>query len=167
MTEPRVSIRIRPCKPSDAPVVADVFLTARARCLPWLPRVHADDDVRRWIADVLCRRPDVWVAEVDGGVIGFAALGEDHLDHLYVHADHHGRGVGTALLHEARRRRPSGLQLWVFQRNEQARRFYERHGFVLLRETDGAANEERTPDALYGWTPGARIAPSPSGRGLG
>ena len=27
-------------------------------------------------------------------------------------------------------------------------------GFVLVRETDGRDNEERTPDALYEWAPG-------------
>jgi hypothetical protein len=46
-------------------------------------------------------------------------------------------------------RRP---QLWTFQRNAQARRFYEARGFVLIQETDGARNEEKEPDALYLWT---------------
>ena len=41
-----------------------------------------------------------------------------------------------------------GLQLWVFQRNVGARRFYERHGFTLTELTDGSRNEEREPDAL-------------------
>jgi hypothetical protein len=39
----------------------------------------------------------------------------------------------------------------VFQRNEDARRFYERRGFRLVRLTDGADNMEREPDALYAW----------------
>jgi GNAT superfamily N-acetyltransferase len=146
-------IRIRQCSPTDAPAVADVFLTARARCLPWLPKVHADADVRAWIAKVLVHRPQTWVAELADRVIGFAALGDDHLDHLYVHPDFHHGGVGTALLQHVIFHRPNGLKLWVFQQNAQARRFYEHHGFVLLHQTDGAANEERTPDALYGWTP--------------
>ena len=30
-------------------------------------------------------------------------------------------------------------------------RFYEHHGFRIERETDGAGNEERQPDALYFW----------------
>jgi len=46
------------------------------------------------------------------------------------------------------------LELWVFQRNERARAFYRRHGFVLVEETDGAGNEERTPDARYAWARG-------------
>jgi hypothetical protein len=44
------------------------------------------------------------------------------------------------------------LQLWTFQRNVQARRFYEARGFALVQETDGAENEEKEPDALYLWT---------------
>jgi GNAT superfamily N-acetyltransferase len=62
-----------------------------------------------------------------------------------------GRGVGTELLDIAK-----GvchrLQLWTFQRNAPARRFYEARGFMLIEETDGARNEEREPDARYLWT---------------
>jgi RimJ/RimL family protein N-acetyltransferase len=50
--------------------------------------------------------------------------------------------------------RPERLELWVFQRNEGARRFYERHGFRLLKLTDGTGNMEQEPDALYEWRPG-------------
>lgn len=63
------------------------------------------------------------------------------------------KGVGAALLTVAKERRPRGVQLWVFQRNVGARRFYERHGFTLVRLTDGQDNEERVPDALYEWQP--------------
>jgi hypothetical protein len=41
--------------------------------------------------------------------------------------------------------------LWTFQRNAPARRFYEKEGFVAVRETDGSGNEEREPDVLYLW----------------
>jgi GNAT superfamily N-acetyltransferase len=62
-----------------------------------------------------------------------------------------GRGVGSALLKVAQNAFDR-LQLWTFQRNRPARRLYEARGFALVRETDGAANEEREPDALYLWT---------------
>jgi ribosomal protein S18 acetylase RimI-like enzyme len=58
--------------------------------------------------------------------------------------------VGQALL-TAAREDVAELSLWVFQSNTQARRFYERQGFTLVELTDGAANEERLPDALYRW----------------
>ena len=43
------------------------------------------------------------------------------------------------------------LDLWTFQANVQARRFYEHRGFRLVELTDGSANEEETPDARYRW----------------
>ena len=96
---------------------------------------------------------DVWVAVMGGRLAGFVALSDDVLEHLSVHPEFQRRGVGTALLAKACELRPSGFQLWVFQQNAQARRFYESHGCVLLRVTDGAGNEERTPDAEYAWRP--------------
>ena len=61
------------------------------------------------------------------------------------------RGIGAALLEHAKRERPDGLELWTFVSNAGAQRFYERHGFVEVRRTDGAENEERAPDILYVW----------------
>ena len=43
----------------------------------------------------------------------------------------------------------------MFQKNEGARRFYERHGFTAVEWTDGD-NEEGAPDVRYRWTPGGR-----------
>jgi ribosomal protein S18 acetylase RimI-like enzyme len=146
-------VEIRPAQPRDAEAVADALLAGRAG-MTYLPRVHEDDDVRAWIRDVLLPTREVWVAAGDDDrALGFAALGDDELEQLYVHPDAQSRGLGSALLDRAKERRPQGLQLWVFQRNEGARRFYERHGFELVRETDGAGNEEREPDALYAWRP--------------
>ncbi len=51
--------------------------------------------------------------------------------------------------------RPDGIQFWVFQQNERARRFYEAHGAVAVEFTDGERNEERTPDVGYAWKPSA------------
>jgi GNAT superfamily N-acetyltransferase len=74
--------------------------------------------------------------------------------HLYVHPDLQGRGIGDALLTRAKELRPDGFRLWVFQRNTNARRFYEHRGLRLVELTDGEGNEEREPDALYEWRPG-------------
>jgi GNAT superfamily N-acetyltransferase len=145
-------MRIRPVVHADAEAVADAFLSARAQAT-YLPAVHTDAETRAWITNVLLHELEVWVAESAGHVIGFAALGEDLLEHLYVHPMAQNRGVGAALLALSKERRPRGLALWVFQKNVGARRFYERHGFSLLRLTDGRDNEEREPDAFYQWCP--------------
>jgi GNAT superfamily N-acetyltransferase len=43
------------------------------------------------------------------------------------------------------------LELWCFQANSRACRFYEARGFRAIRFTDGADNEEKTPDVRYRW----------------
>ncbi len=141
---------LRLAEPRDASAIADTFLAARAE-MTYLPRLHSDDETRAFIREVVMRDLEVWVCEEDGGILGFAALGEDMLEHLYVRPGAQGRGVGSDLLTLAKERRPGGFRLWVFQKNEGARRLYERRGLVLVELTDGAGNEEREPDALYEW----------------
>jgi GNAT superfamily N-acetyltransferase len=121
--------------------------------MTYLPDLHTEAETRGWIRGFVLGELEVWVAEEDARLAGFAALGDHYLEHLYVHPQAQGRGVGTALLGWCKERRPDGLQLWVFQRNSGARDFYERHGFRLVQLTDGRGNEEREPDALYEWRP--------------
>ena len=94
---------------------------------------------------------EVHVAERGGIVVGFAAIEGGRLEHLYVRPDQQGTGVGSRLLDEAKRSRPDGLDLWTFQRNAAARRFYEARGFVEIESTDGERNEEHEPDVRYEW----------------
>jgi GNAT superfamily N-acetyltransferase len=141
---------IRRAGPEDAGAVARVFLAARAK-MDYLPALHSDEETTAFIKDVVVATQEVYVAEEDGTVVGFAALHEEMLEHLYVHPAAQSRGFGSALLEEAKRACPDGFRFWVFQRNAGARRFYEDRGCRLLELTDGAANEEREPDALYAW----------------
>jgi GNAT superfamily N-acetyltransferase len=142
---------IRRATADDAGAVADVFLAAKGE-MTYLPQLHTEDETRRWMRDIVLRDLEVWIAEADERVTGFAALSADLLEHLYVHPQEQNQGVGTALLALAKERRPRGLRLWVFQKNVGARRFYERHGFTVARLTDGRENEEREADALYEWS---------------
>jgi GNAT superfamily N-acetyltransferase len=122
--------------------------------MPYLPELHSDEETDAWMARQVVGRQEVVVAELDGRVVGFAALEGDLLGHLYVGPGHQRRGVGSALVDWVKGSRPAGFRLWVFQRNEGARRFYEERGCRLVELTDGSANEEREPDALYEWRPG-------------
>jgi GNAT superfamily N-acetyltransferase len=164
-------VLVRPARADEADVVAAVFVPS-FRGLAFLPLVHTDDQIRTWIRNEMFPGHEVWIAELTQSVVGFAALAGDFLGHLYVHPREQGRGVGTALLNVVKRERPEGFRLWVFQRNEGARRFYERHGCRLVELTDGARNEEKEPDALYEWRPAtqgearlfsATSAPAPRG----
>ena len=145
-------MHVRNARATDTSAIADVYV-ASYRGLTFLPRIHADDEIRVWIRDEMVPRHEIWVAEEDGQVVGFAALDGDLLGHLYVRPDAQNRGSGSALLDRMKKERPAGFRFWVFQRNDGARRFYERHGCHVVELTDGTGNEEKEPDALYEWTP--------------
>ncbi|MFJ5532921.1 GNAT family N-acetyltransferase [Streptomyces sp. NPDC093261] len=148
------SVRIRPATTADAAVVARVHMTSRAAAMPYLPPQTRDhQQVTRWIEEVVLRTCRVWVAVRETGIVGYAALEGDTLEHLYLRPDMRRQGIGTALLDEVRRHSPDGVSLHVFQQNTEARTFYERHGFRVLATGDGRGNMENLPDMTLRWTP--------------
>lgn len=118
----------------------------------WLKSPHEDAATLWWMQHVVLAEQCVRVFD-DGRAVGFAALDGDWLVQLYVDPHHQGRGVGRALLEDAKRLRPHGLNLHVFTRNVRARRFYEMGGFVLIDQSDGRGNDELEPDCTYSWAP--------------
>jgi putative acetyltransferase len=143
---------IRRACSDDADAVAWIHRDARACAMPWLPVLHTPGEDLAYFRKALEGEAYVYEGEL-GDILGYAALRGDELHDLYVAPDAQGRGVGSALFATAQRARPNGFQLWVFRDNDRARRFYEARGCRFIRETDGSANEERTPDVLYEWRP--------------
>ncbi|HEV2560479.1 MAG TPA: GNAT family N-acetyltransferase [Microvirga sp.] len=135
---------------ADIPTVAALHRRVREACLPYLPVLHGPDEVAVFFGRHVFPACDVRVAEVGGALAGFCAFRPGWLDHLYVEQSRQGRGIGAALLGEAMAANES-LELWTFQRNERACRFYEAHGFRAVERTDGSRNEEREPDVRYAW----------------
>lgn len=159
--------RLRPADDleRDARAAADVWLRARKASVPAIPPpVHSDDDVREYFATVVVPTMHVWLASIEAGsvaapsptlattpaTVGVLAVSDDWIEHLYVDPSAFGRGIGTRLLSVAKGFRPEGLQLWTFAANAGARRFYERHGFAAVEQTEGD-NEEGAPDVRYRW----------------
>lgn len=146
--------KLRPVRISDAGGCAEVYLRSRAFALADVPVVHEPSEVRRWMADDVIGHSDVTVAELDGTIVGLMVLdgpagGSGWIEQLYLDPAWIGRGLGDLFVEVATQRLPTGLQLWTFQTNESAQRFYERHGFVVVERTDGSGNEERSPDVRY------------------
>jgi ribosomal protein S18 acetylase RimI-like enzyme len=150
-------VTVRRAGEADAPEVARVQVTgwheAYTGRMPQsiLDSLDLDRSTRWWHAIIAGHEPldapgEVWVAECDGMVIGFAsagdsrdedtAPGERELYAIYVLAEHYGRGAGQALLDAAIGR--AAASLWVLEDNPRARAFYERNGF----RTDGSAKDD-------------------------
>jgi putative acetyltransferase len=96
---------------------------------------------------------DVVVAESDGELIGFVTIDPNsrYLDQLVVAPEHWGSRAAKALLDEAKRRSPSGIELLVNKENARAIRFYEKHGFRYLWEDKNPLSGR--PVNRMGWTP--------------
>jgi GNAT superfamily N-acetyltransferase len=147
-------IELRRARRDDAGAISDVYL-ASFRATYDFPGAHTDQEVRDWHRDVVLPTQEVWVAVAGRLLVALMALSSEMLDQLYVAPGWTGRGVGSALLTLAKARRPAGLDLYTFQVNAGARRFYERHGFEVVASGDGSGNEERQPDLRYSWRPGS------------
>ncbi|MET7307868.1 N-acetyltransferase family protein [Streptomyces sp. NPDC005134] len=148
----RTLLRKAKAAAKDAEPLTRVFLASRARTMPYLPKLHSDADTLAWMTHVVLPGTAVWVAETGtGDVLGFASVDGTELEHLYLRPDVRRRGIGSLLLAKAREISPEELTLHVFQRNTDARAFYERHGFTPVDFNDGSRNEEKEPDVLYRW----------------
>ena len=49
-------------------------------------------------------------------IIGMMVLNKTKLEHLYIHVDYQGNGLGVKLLNEAKKKSPIGLELYTFQK---------------------------------------------------
>ena len=156
-------LSLRQARPHEASALARLHLAARRAAVPAMPPpVHGDAETRAWFDDLLQGAGhEIWVAERAGAVVGYLVLeGPGWLHSLYVRPELTGHGIGSVLIDVAKGLRPSGLQLWVFETNVRAQRFYRRHGFAEVERTDGADNEERAPDIRMAWPAGEGISPS-------
>lgn len=135
---------------ADADAIAALF-SRSFRTLRFLPELHTVAEDRWFIGNVILAQCEVTVAEAGGRLAGFLARHDDEIRLLYVEPGGFGRGTGSRLIEAAKACGLPALELWCFQANERARRFYEARGFVPVRFTDGADNEEKMPDVRYRW----------------
>jgi GNAT superfamily N-acetyltransferase len=125
---------IRPARPEERDALEALQWRASLANDEDRPHLEAQPDAID-LPQERVERGDVFVAESDGRVSGFAAILVEHghveLDGLFVEPDQWRQGIGAALVeaavHEARRR---GLALMVIA-SRQARGFYERCGFAV------------------------------------
>ena len=122
------------------------MLGDRVHEVPWLPKLHSRADDLVFVRGVL--KTHVMRLD-DAGGLGFLARRGGRIDALYVDGAARGRGLGKALLDEAKAL--GHLKLWTFQANHGARAFHIREGFGEVEFSDGAGNDEKLPDVRLEW----------------
>jgi GNAT superfamily N-acetyltransferase len=149
-----MEVLIRRAGAADAAAASELYTASRSAAGAFLPPpVHTAGEDRWFVREILIAQRDTWLAvEPNGEVAALMSLSPGWIDQLYVRPDLWGRGIGAQLVAQAKSLQPDGLQLWTFESNRGAQRFYERLGFTAVERTDGAGNEEQAPDVRYLWS---------------
>ena len=130
-------MELRLYRSEDCPTLAQLFYdtvhTVNARdYTPEQLDAWADGhvDLAAWDASFLAHH--TLVAEENGEILGFADMdGAGYLDRLYVHKDHQGRGVATALCSTLEAACP--VKNFTTHASLTARPFFESRGYQVLR----------------------------------
>ena len=128
------NLTLRPYTNADEDAAIELWRRTWAHHFP-----HIDFNARvawwreRWKQELI-PVAHVIIAETDGALTGFVTVDPDtmYLDQLVVAPEHWGAGISAALLEEAKRLSPKGLDLLVNKDNARAIRFYEKHSFVYV-----------------------------------
>lgn len=124
---------LRRYEPRDEDASVALWLRTWQKAYPELDFAERLDWWReRWRSELL-PVAEVVIAEADGVMIGFVTVDPRtlYLDQIVVAPEHWRSAVGSALLAEAKRISPAGLDLDVNIDNVRAIGFYRRLGFLI------------------------------------
>ncbi len=142
---------IRPATLADAESIAAVHIASWQQAykdlLPQdrLGQLPLDRYISRWNQRLQESTQINFVAELETEIVGFSSVGPSRDDDaqahtaelyaIYLLSSTWGKGIGKALCEKSLKRlKEDGYQnvtLWVFEDNENARKFYEHMGFVF------------------------------------
>lgn len=99
----------------------------------WAPH---NPNIELWISKL--KKNNTFVAQFGNKIIGFADISQDGLlDHLYVHKDWQGKGVGKLLVQAIENKaRELNLKTIVTDASITAKSFFEKMGFMIIKEQE-------------------------------
>jgi len=110
---------------------------------------HSLEEQRAYFMREVLPNNDVRLAFEADRLVAFIAATDRSIAQLYVDVRHHGKGIGSSLLNWAKDGSAGTLTLYTFARNQMARAFYERHGFVAV--AHGFEPMWQLDDVRYQW----------------
>lgn len=123
---------IREYRQADIDQVLAIWLTASIEAHNFIEPQFWESKVSE-MRDVYIPASETFVLEYEKRINGFYSLHGNTLAAIFVAPDSQGKGMGTALLDDAKNRRDS-LRLSVYKENVPGLNFYEKHGFIFLDE---------------------------------
>ena len=147
------AFRLRPYRAADEDTAIELWRRSWQVAYPHLDFAARLDWWRERWRNELVSTATIILAEADGEMVGFVTVdpGTLYLDQIVVAPEAWGSKIGGALLAEAKRLSPRGLDLKVNADNARAIRFYQKQGFVIT----GDATNPRSgaPIHTMAWRP--------------
>jgi len=149
------ALTVRFATVSDLPVCAAI-INDYIDATEWLPRTIDHKAVEDLFVPSLLEERTMFVVEEHGEILGYLSMSDDgFVPALYLRPGARGKGVGKMLLDSAKTAHPDGLELTVFERNEDALRFYAREGFREDPTRRDDTTEEDIPTLWMRWPGGS------------
>ena len=119
---------IREMEEKEMSAVLQLWLETNQRAHDFIPAAY-------WAAQMpfvekAFPQAEVYVFEQAGEILGFLGLSGEHIEGIFVRKENQSQGIGKALLSYAKAKK-SRLTLAVYEKNNHARRFYQREGFLM------------------------------------
>lgn len=122
---------IRDSRPHDRERLFEIWRDAVARTHSFL-KPGDFEEIGRQVRESYLPHAQLLVAEDGmGRLVGFMGMTDAHIDSLFIDPEHHGNGVGSALVARASEAH-AVLTVDVNEQNEKATGFYERLGFICF-----------------------------------
>ncbi len=139
-------VRIRTARESDAPTLHEIHtISVRELCR----KDYSPDIIEGWLKN---RSPEgylraisageMYVAELDGQIVGFGHAVPGEVKAVFVHPKFSNQGIGISLAkHGIKLARSESPDVVRVEATLNARRFYEKLGFSVIRETNAQRND--------------------------
>ena len=130
------SFHLRPCAAADEDAAIALWLETWQQAYPSIDFAARVNWWRERWRNELAPTATITVADGGGELIGFVTVdpATRYLDQIVVAPESWGSDVAVALIGEAKRLSPLGLELAVNADNARAIRFYEKNGFATIGE---------------------------------
>jgi putative acetyltransferase len=123
---------IRKYQDHDLDSLLELWYRASRQAHPFLDEAFLRQE-RDAITGVHMLKAETWVYVRQTNVVGFISLLGNEVGGFFVDPTVQGEGIGRALMDHARLLREE-LEVEVFKANSIGRRFYDRYGFVFVKE---------------------------------
>lgn len=144
------ALHFRPAEATDS----EALFSIRQRAILGLAAKRMNkEDARHWALRLepegmaeRMTRIEIWVAEVQGKIVGWVGIEQGWLENLYRDPDPTWQGIGTALLaHAEQLMRERGFRIIGLKAAASAVGFYQRHGYKpsAQPERDGSWRHEK------------------------